>query len=148
MQKFNNYFSTVVNQYLPESNQAPDFHKLNDFVKSKITEDNVLSIPLLTCDEVQKSLNEVDSYKASGLDGLSSKILKLSASVIANPLTVIFNQSISHGHISLVDLNVFKSRNISRRQLLYLMVYHKEVFSDPSYLSCLLMISIYTRLRT
>ena len=148
MQKFNNYFSTVVNQYLPESNQAPDFHKLNDFVKSKITEDNVLSIPLPTCDEVQKSLNEVDSHKASGLDGLSSKILKLSASVIANPLTVIFNQSISHGHISLVDLNVFKSRNISRRQLLYLMVYHKEVFSDPSYLSCLLMISIYTRLRT
>ena len=95
---FNNYFSTVVNQYLPESNQAPDFHKLNDSVKSKITEDNVLSIPLLTCDEVQKSLSELDSHKATGLDGLSSKILKLSASVIASPLTVIFNQSISYGH--------------------------------------------------
>ena len=27
---------------------------------------------------------------------------------------------------------------------IYLMVYHKEVFSDHSYLSCLLMISIYT----
>ena len=96
--KFNNYFSTVVNQYLPESNQAPDFHKLNDFVKSKITEDDVLSIPLLTCDEVQKSLHELDSHKATGLDGLSSKILKLSASVIASPLTVIFNQSISYGY--------------------------------------------------
>ena len=95
---FNKYFSTVVNQYLPESNQAPDFHKLNDSVKSKITEDNVLSIPLLTCDEVQKSLSELDSNKATGLDGLSSKILKLSASVIASPLTVIFNQSISYGH--------------------------------------------------
>ena len=67
---FNNYFSTVVNQYLPESNQAPDFHKLNDFVKSEITEDNVLSIPLLTCDEVQKSLSELDSHKATGLDAV------------------------------------------------------------------------------
>ena len=95
---FNNYFSTVANQYLPESNQAPDFHKLNDFVKSKIIEDNVVSIPLLTCDEVKKSLSELDSHKATGLDALSSKILKLSASVIAIPLTVIFNQSISYGH--------------------------------------------------
>ena len=95
---FNNYFSTVVNQYLPESNQAPDFHKLNDFVKSKITEDTVLSIQLLTCDEVIKSICELDSHKATGLDGLSSKILKLSASIIASPLTVIFNQSISYGH--------------------------------------------------
>ena len=88
---FNNYFSTVVNQYLPESNQAPDFRKLNDFVKSKISEDTMLSIPLLTCDEVRRSLSELDPHKATGLDGLSSKILKLSASIIASPLTVIFN---------------------------------------------------------
>ena len=64
METFNNYFSTVVNQYLPESNQAPDFHKLNDFVKSKITENTVLSIPLLTSDKVQKSLSELDSHKS------------------------------------------------------------------------------------
>ncbi len=95
---FNNYFSTIVNQYLPESNQAPDFHKLNDFVKSKISEDTVLSIPLLTCDEVRKSLSELDPHRATGLDSLSSKMLKLSASIIASPLTVIFNQSISYGH--------------------------------------------------
>jgi hypothetical protein len=95
---FNNYFSTVVNQYLPESNQAPDFRKLNDFVKSKISEDTVLSIPLLTCDEVRKSLSELDPHRATGLDSLSSKMLKLSASIIASPLTVIFNQSISYGH--------------------------------------------------
>ena len=44
---FNKYFSNVVNQYLPKSNQAPDFRKLNDFVKSKITEDTILSILLL-----------------------------------------------------------------------------------------------------
>ena len=95
---FNNYFSTVVNQYLPESNQAPDFRKLIYFVKSKITEDTVLSIPLLTCEEVRKSLSELDPHKATGLGSLSSKILKLSAPVIASPLTVIFNQSILYGH--------------------------------------------------
>ena len=34
-------------------------------------------------------------------------------------------------HISLVDLNVFKSRIISCRQLLYLMVYHKGSILGP-----------------
>ena len=57
-----------------------------------------LTIPPLTCDEVFQSLIELDPHKATGLDGLSSQILKMSASVIAKPLTVIFNQSIACGY--------------------------------------------------
>ena len=53
--------------------------KLNDFVKIKITEDTVLSIPLFTCDEVQKLPSEFNPGKATGLNGLSPKVLKLSA---------------------------------------------------------------------
>ena len=34
-EKFNNCFPTVVNQYLPESSQDPDFHKLNNLSKVK-----------------------------------------------------------------------------------------------------------------
>ena len=57
-----------------------------------------LTIPPLTCDEVFQSLIELDPHKATGLDGLSSQMLKMSASVIAKPLTVIFNQSIACGY--------------------------------------------------
>ncbi|CAB4044338.1 Hypothetical predicted protein [Paramuricea clavata] len=97
-ESFNNYFSTVVYKYLPTSNLDPDLEQLNDFVSSKITDDILLTIPPLTCDEVFQLLNQLDPHKATGLDGLSSKILKMSASVIAEPLTLILNQSITYGY--------------------------------------------------
>ncbi|CAB4017336.1 Hypothetical predicted protein [Paramuricea clavata] len=97
-ESFNNYFSTVVYKYLPTSNLDPDLEQLNDFVSSKITDDILLTIPPLTCDEVLQSLNQLDPHKATSLDGLSSKILKMSASVIAEPLTLILNQSITYGY--------------------------------------------------
>ncbi|CAB3994906.1 Hypothetical predicted protein [Paramuricea clavata] len=97
-ESFNNYFSTVVYKYLPTSNLDPDLEQLNDFVSSKITDDILLTIPPLTCDEVLQSLNQLDPHRATGLDGLSSKILKMSASVIAEPLTLILNQSITYSY--------------------------------------------------
>ena len=48
-------------------------------------------------DYVLKSLSNLDPHKSTGLDGLSSKILKLAAPVISSHLTSIFNQSISSG---------------------------------------------------
>jgi hypothetical protein len=44
-------------------NQAPAFRKLNDFVEDG--EDIMLSIPLLLCDEVRRTLIELDSQKAT-----------------------------------------------------------------------------------
>ncbi|CAB4018529.1 Hypothetical predicted protein [Paramuricea clavata] len=88
----------VVYKYLPTSNLDPDLEQLNDFVSSKITDDILLTIPPLTCDEFLQSLNQLDPHKATGLNGLSSKILKMSASVIAEPLTLILNQSITYGY--------------------------------------------------
>jgi hypothetical protein len=74
-------------KYLPTTNLDPDLEQLNDFVSSKITDDILLTIPPLTCDEVLQSLNQLDPHKATGLDGLSSNILKMSAALIAKPLT-------------------------------------------------------------
>ncbi len=84
-ESFNKYFSTVVHQYLPTTNQTPDLEALNIFVSCKIPDGIVLTIPPLKCEDVFQSLNELDPHKATGLDGLSSKILKISASVIAKP---------------------------------------------------------------
>jgi len=97
-ESLNNYFSTIVQQYLPVSTHAPDFSQLKDFTNSKLSDDAVLTIPPINCNYVLKSLAELDPHKSTGLDGLSSKILKLSAPVIANPLTSIFNRSISTGN--------------------------------------------------
>ena len=96
-ESFNKHFSTVLHQYLPTTNETPDLEVLNNFVSSKIPDDIHLTIPPLTCDEVFQSLIELDSHKATGFDGLSSKMLKISASVIAKPLSVIFNESIASG---------------------------------------------------
>jgi hypothetical protein len=47
-------------------NQAPAFRKLNDFVEDvEDGEDIMLSIPLLLCDEVRRTLIELDSQKAT-----------------------------------------------------------------------------------
>ena len=48
-------------------------------------------------DYVQKSLANLDSHKATGLDVVTSKILKISAPVISSQLTTIFNRSIESG---------------------------------------------------
>jgi hypothetical protein len=97
-ESFNKYFSTVVHQYLPTTNQTPDLEALHNFVSSKIPDGILLTMPPLTCEEVFQSLNKLDPHKATGLDDLSSKILKMSASVIAKPLSVIYNQSIACGY--------------------------------------------------
>ena len=45
---FEKHFSTLVHQYLPTTNQTPDLETLQNFVNSKIPDDNLLTIPLLT----------------------------------------------------------------------------------------------------
>ena len=46
---------------------------------------------------VLEIINKLSSNKATGLDGISSKIIKISASVIAPALTFIFNKAIETG---------------------------------------------------
>jgi len=93
-----NHFATIVNQYLPPECKDPDFSKLKEFIASKLPTDNIkLSMPPVNKDYVLKSLANLVSHKATGLDGITSKILKISAPVISSHLTTIFNQSIESG---------------------------------------------------
>ena len=52
------------------------------------------SIPFVTETFILKQLQSLKTDKATGLDGLSAKYLKLSAQVISKPLTAILNLSI------------------------------------------------------
>ena len=47
--------------------------------------------------DIKKSLNNLKVSKATGVDGIPAKILKLSSNIISPSLTYIFNLSISTG---------------------------------------------------
>ena len=70
---------------------------LQNFIDSKITTDIKFDIPEVSQRYVVKQLNSLQDGKAVGLDGLSPKILRISAAVIAPPLTRILNLSIRTG---------------------------------------------------
>ena len=64
------------------------------FVESKPSSDVTFEINPLTLAYVQNQLSTLDTAKATGLDDLSAKMLRLSSQVTAAPLTKILNLSI------------------------------------------------------
>ena len=58
--------------------------------------------------EVLRILNSLDINKSTGPDGLSAKFIKLTAILIAKPLSQLFNKSLSHG----IYPNKFKEANV------------------------------------
>ena len=71
-------FSIPPESYISESTQ--------DFIFREITEQEVCQL-----------LSSLSPTKASGLDGLPAKLIKLASPYIAKSLTTIFNRSISTG---------------------------------------------------
>ena len=66
-------------------------------VNSNVNDDVAFSIPPITDEEVYSHLLNFETHKATGLDGLSHKILKISANFITPSLTKVFNKSLSAG---------------------------------------------------
>lgn len=61
-----------------------------------------------TTNEVLTAINGLDASKACGPDKLSSRLLKMTAIYIAEPLTLIFNKSLSEGRYP----NIWKRANV------------------------------------
>ena len=78
---------------IPRSNILPDSF-LSDVHH---TVNGLPSFQEISENDVLKLLHGLGPNKASGIDGISSRILKLSAAVISPSLTSIFNQSILTG---------------------------------------------------
>ncbi len=84
--RFNDFFATILNKYLPNSQTTPSEHTLlKDCVKSKLNPLDNFCIPLITEEEEE------------GLDGVFAKLLKLAGPVLSKPITKILNLSISTG---------------------------------------------------
>ncbi len=94
---FNSFFTSIVKKYLPQQTKSPDLTKLQNFITSRLDKNTTFVIPQIAVVDVEKGLKALDIHKATGLDGLSAKILKLSAPAISGPITHILNESITTG---------------------------------------------------
>ena len=99
---FNVNFSTTADKLRKLLPDVPfDTSKLSNFVTSRKDESAAFSIPPIPEADVVGYLLKIDSNKSTGVDGISSRMLKLAASIIAPSITKLINLSFS--------LNVFPS---------------------------------------
>ena len=74
-----------------------DAHMLNDYVTQEVPEETKFSISQVKESFVLNQLQKLTVNKATGIDDISAKYLKLAAPGIANTLTKFFNLSIQNG---------------------------------------------------
>ena len=90
---FNNHF-TSIGQTLAREIPTVDIDPLY-YVKSRF--DRVFSFERINVQEVVNLVKGIDGGKATGLDNIPCKLLKIAADVVAPSLTCIFNQSLLTG---------------------------------------------------
>ncbi|XP_063418925.1 uncharacterized protein LOC134701720 [Mytilus trossulus] len=98
---FNNFFTSCAEKLRGQGSYTPvnkaNFSNLSKFVKNKLHKHEKFSIPPVNMNELFNELAKLDINKASGMDNIGPKILRLSAPFIASPLTYIFNRMIDTG---------------------------------------------------
>ncbi len=80
-----------------EIGDEESYRASKNFVQSKIDPNEKFSIPLITEDKVTNLLAILEENKATGLDGVSTKLLQLSAPVLSKTITRLLNLSIATG---------------------------------------------------
>ena len=100
---FNNHF-TNIGQSLAQEIPSTDIDPLA-YVNPV---DGVFSFQRMNIQKVIKLLKAIDVYKATGLDKILNRLLKIAADVVAPSLTGIFNQSLVTG-IFPSDWKIFKN---------------------------------------
>ena len=95
---FNDYFVNIPSK-LREPIQDSDFTVLQDFVDSKVNNDSNFSIPLINCSFMNTYMCNLDVKKATGLDSIGPKLLKIVPNVLTPSITYIhvINKSIESG---------------------------------------------------
>ena len=92
---FNDYF-VIIPSKLKEPIQ-PDFTLLQDFVNSKVNDDTNFVIPHINYSFVNNYLVNMDASKATGLDSIGPRLLKMAPNVLAPSITFMINKSIETG---------------------------------------------------
>ena len=97
--KFNEYFTSIAQILDDTKTDTNDLNvtKLQTYVNEKVPDDILFSIPSITTEQVLSYINILDPSKATGLDGLGPKIIKLAATNLAPFIAALINKSISSG---------------------------------------------------
>ncbi|MCG7876956.1 MAG: reverse transcriptase family protein, partial [Candidatus Thiodiazotropha endolucinida] len=96
--RLNSYFANISERLkIHDASHEYDFQKLQNYINNLIPSHVFFKIPTVNISELINTIKSLNVSKATGLDGLSPKILKLSASVIAPSLLEIINSSIAEG---------------------------------------------------
>ena len=97
--KLNEYFSSIA-QILNSTNTETtdlDLTKLTDFVNNKVPERIYFDIPSITTKQVLSFIGSLDPSKATGLDGIGPKIIKMAANCLSPIIGGLINKSINSG---------------------------------------------------
>ena len=89
---FNNYFCNIapeLNSKLPKTNRNPVHYLKGNFPNSML-------FPIITTQDTKDAIKTLKN-KNSGINEVTVSVLKLNLDLVAQPLTILFNQSIATG---------------------------------------------------
>ena len=95
-ESFNDYFINVAAN-LKAPIEKNNFDDLRELIRLKIPDNVVFELPEIDDSFVFKYLSTLDVSKATGLDGIGPKLLKLSSGIITKSITNIMNKCIING---------------------------------------------------
>ena len=93
---FNDYFVNIPSK-LKEPIQPSEFKLLHNFVDSKVNDNTNFTIPFVNSSFVCNYLSNMDVTKATGLDCIGPRLLKIAPNVLTPSITYIINKSIESG---------------------------------------------------
>lgn len=96
-QYFNNFFTCKINRL--RKDVCFDDVQYVSYILDRIMKDKICGFEFSTAEavKVEELLISVNNEKQSGFDDLDGRLLKISAHLVASPITHIFNQSIFSG---------------------------------------------------
>ena len=80
-------------------NEAPSLNteKISQYVNNKITNDTFFIISFITPEQVINNINKLECSKATSLDGIRLRILKIAVCAISLSIAKLINKSIATG---------------------------------------------------
>jgi hypothetical protein len=98
---FNSYFSSVAENLIAiNSSEKNTINKMNPmtWLRQNFSQPfTTLKLKNTTTHEIEKNIHSLKCKNSHGYDGISTRILKISAPYILSPLTYIFNKVLSTG---------------------------------------------------
>ena len=94
--KLDEYFASVCDHFSSHNDpvDAPDMNKLNEYINSKVPSHVYFSVPYITTQQVIEFIRRLNPMKATGMDALGPRKLKMAARVLAPSITSLINKSI------------------------------------------------------